>query len=135
MQIDQPGFNEPRFDLWHEDALLLDDHPEWFVLLDREPVVWTVRGVRLLRPRFALLGVSLSSIRSADEFNRVWSRWQDMELQLLERKIRQAGSGPDAPLASQCLKAVWDGDTDLFELLIARLEAQQRAEGNSHPPA
>lgn len=98
------------FDLWHEDALLVDDHPDWFVLLDSNPIVWTVRGVRLFRPRFALFGLSLTSIRTRSEFAVAWQRWQTVELDLLMGKISNAAAAPGAPPWAQALHAVVVGD-------------------------
>jgi hypothetical protein len=112
------------FELWHEDGLLFEDHPEWFVLLDRTPVVWTVRGLRLFRPRLALIGVDLNSIRTSEQFHAAWSRWLNVERELLQRKIRSAASGPDASLEARCLQAIADLDIDRAEALVRELEAR-----------
>jgi hypothetical protein len=115
------------FDLWDEDGLLFEEHPDWFVLLDRTPIVWTVRGMKYFRPRFALIGVAATAIGTPQAFDQALGRWLDVERELLARKIYSQGAAPNAPLASRCLKAVLDGDADLAERLISQLE--MRAQG------
>lgn len=113
-----------NFDLWHEDGLVFEDHPSWFVLLDRTPVVWTVRGLRLFRPRFALLGIDMNTIRTAGQFEAAWSRWLGVERDLLLRKIAATSVGGRAGLEAQCLQAIVDQDIERAESLVRALEAR-----------
>jgi hypothetical protein len=87
-------------------------------------VVWTVRGVRLFRPRLALLGIDLRDIRTASQFEAAWSRWLDVERQLLLSKIHKAASGPSPTLEALCLQAVADHDLERAEALLQALEAR-----------
>jgi hypothetical protein len=114
------------FDLWHEDGLVFDDHPELFILLDRTPVVWTVRGLRHFRPRFALIGVDIKTIRARDEFEGTLSRWLAVEKELLLRRIATATASPASSLEGRCLDAIAHLDLETAEGLVAELESRSR---------
>jgi hypothetical protein len=111
------------FDLWHEDGLLFDDHPELFVLLDRTPIIWTVRGLRHFRPRFALTGVDIKTIRARDQFEHACSRWLAVEKELLLRQIATAAASPSATLEARCLDAIAHLDLETAEALVSELES------------
>jgi hypothetical protein len=114
------------FDLWHEDGLLFDERPELFILLDRTPIVWTVRGLRYFRPRLALIGVDIKQIRTRAEFEGAWSRWLAVEKDLLLRRIATAAASPSASLEGRCLDAIAHLDLETAEGLVAELESRSR---------
>jgi|SRR6185369_7155741 len=118
----------PAFNLWDEDGLLFDEHPDLFVLLDRTPIIWSVRGLRLFRPRFALLGIEAKTISTRDQFERAWSRWLAVERQLLLRKIEAAAASPRASLEAKCLEAIANLDIERAEMLVTALENTPRGQ-------
>jgi len=117
---------QPAFNLWDEDGLLFEDHPELFVLLDRTPIIWSIRGLRLFRPRFALLGIEAKTISTRAQFEGTWSRWLAVERQLLLSKIAAAAASPRASLEAKCLDAIANLDIERAEMLVTALEDRSR---------
>jgi len=114
------------FDLWHPDGLLYEDHPELFLLLDRNPIVWTVRGLRYFKPRFALLGVDITAIKTRTHFDAACSAWLRIERTLIEGRVRRKASRADAKPEDLVLRHILDGDLASAERLIAQLEQDAR---------
>jgi hypothetical protein len=108
------------FDLCDEEGLEFEQEPAGFVLLDRSPIVWTVRGIRYFQPRFALVGVQLSSIHSRTAFEEALERWLQREWELLTHKIARRALDPNAPV-HRFLLAIAEGDTALAQELADRL--------------
>ena len=96
------------FTLWHPDALLVGEQPELFLCLEATPIVFTVRGLRLFRPRFALLGISLHSIRTKKDFQRAWHRWELMEEHFLVSRLSKAAQSPKSPEHAELLRMLLD---------------------------
>jgi hypothetical protein len=115
------------FDLWHEDGLLADEHPGLFVDLGRVPVVFTIRGIAYFSPRFRHVGVDIASITTRDQFESARWRWDQVEYQLLQERIRSRARPGVKADPYNALQAVLDGDSDAFERHIAALEHRKRA--------
>jgi hypothetical protein len=113
------------FNIWDEEGLHFEQEPADFVLLDRSPVVWTVRGIRYFRPRFAQVGIPLSRIRSRAAFEQALGVWLDREWQLLTEKISQRAMDADAQV-HRFLLAIAQGDTALARELADELTKSQR---------
>ena len=128
-----PPVAVPLLQIWTEESLVFEDHPALFVLADRTPLVWTVRGLRHFSPRFALLGVSIKDIRTPTEFREALHRWNKLERQLLVAKLQHNSNAPNADrppgndrLAQRCIYAILSGDPSA-ESLIRDLEASSRS--------
>lgn len=118
--VDFPAMPITSFDLCDEDGLQFEQGPAAFVLLDRSPIVWTVRGIRYFQPRFAHVGVQLSSIHSRTAFEEALERWLQREWELLTHKIARRALDPDAPV-HRFLLAIAEGDTALAQELANRI--------------
>lgn len=114
------------FDVWHEDGLLFDERPELFVDLAASPIIFSVRGIDYFSPRFKHVGIDISGVHTREQFDCALSRWLDVEFVLLQTKIAVRASASKSPNEHQVLQAVLDGDIDLAEKTVARLEHRKR---------
>lgn len=87
------------FNLTDPEGLAFDDQPHLFVLLDQDPIVWTVRGLAYFNPRFRWVGIAPSTVLQRADFFLAHAKWLDRERSLLLRKIEaaaiSAGTGSD----------------------------------------
>ena len=98
------------FKLTDEDGLRFDESPDLFVLLDRNPIIWTVRGRRFFKPRFEAIGVSLASVQSLESFCAAHDRWLAVERSLLLRRIEFKAGRPDEFPEYAVLNAILTGN-------------------------
>jgi hypothetical protein len=117
---------ELPFDLWCEDGLLMESQPALFVLLDREPIMWTVRGLAYIKPRLRNIGIPIARLRTATQFQQAWDRWLAVERQLLVDRIHSQASVRHASLEHRFLQAVLLDDADQAEKIVRLLEHRQR---------
>ncbi len=115
------------FDLWDEDGLLVEQKPELFVDLSQIPIIFSIRGIKYFKPRFEQIGVSLSNLKTKDEFDSAYKAWLAREWILLNDQIDAKAKGTTSANPHQVLQAVLAGDIDLAERQLARLEHKQRA--------
>ena len=116
------------FDLCDPEGLAFEDSPSLFVLLDREPITWTVRGLAYFAPRFSRVGVSISAIRTSAEFNAALDQWLDLEFQLLFEKIERQASSVGMQLEHRAMKAILDGNAGEARRLEAIIRHRQRTD-------
>ena len=100
------------FKLTDEDGLQFDESPDLFVLLDRNPIIWTVRGRRFFKPRFEAIGISLASIQSQEAFCAAHDRWLDVERSLLLRRLELKAGRPDEFPEYAVLNAILSGEAE-----------------------
>lgn len=115
------------FDVWDEDGLLIDDQPQLFVNLDVEPIVFTVRGLQYLRPRFKHVGINIASLRTRNDFQSSMRTWLATEWVLLNEKVDAAAQTSTAANPHQVLQAILSNDIDAAERNMSRLEHRRRA--------
>lgn len=118
--------NELPFDVWHEDGLIFDSSPGLFVDLDAAPIIFSVRGIGYFSPRFKHVGVNLCELRTKEQFDLALTRWLEVEFVLLQSKVESRASASKAPNEHQVLQAVLEGDLDLAEKTMLRLEHRRR---------
>jgi hypothetical protein len=101
----------PRItDVLDEEGLAFEESPADFVLLDRTPIVWHVRGIRYFAPRLRLAGIDICGVTTPEQFRAALRRWDAIEWQVLVQRIEsRAESGVDGS-AHQCLWAILTGD-------------------------
>ena len=117
---------ELPFDIWHHDGHLFDVTPDLFVDLTASPIIFSVRGIGYFSPRFKHAGVEISNLHSKAQFESALNRWLDIEFVLLQEKIAVRANASKSPNEHQVLQAVLDGDIDLAEKIVARLEHRKR---------
>lgn len=100
------------FDVWDPDGLLFDDEPNLFVNLDTHPIVFSVRGIAYFKPRFAHVGVAISSLTSAEDFRSAYGLWMDCELALLDVHLQARSDSERGPGVHSELYALWRGDLE-----------------------
>lgn len=115
------------FDVWHEDGLLIDDQPQLFVNLDVVPIVFTVRGLQYLRPRFKHVGINIASLRAREDYLSSMRTWLATEWVLLNEKVDAAASATTAANPHQVLQAILSADIDAAERSMSRLEHRRRS--------
>ena len=123
--MNSPSCSLP-FDVWHEDGLLFEETPELFVDLVAKPIVFSVRGVGYFAPRFKHVGIEISALYTKEQFAAALSRWLEVEFVLLQTKVAGDAGASKSPNEHQVLQAVMDGDIDLAEKTVARLEHRKR---------
>ncbi len=115
------------FKLLDEEGLLCWDEPHLFVDLSVEPVVFTVRGIAHLAPRFKHVGVDIASIRTAADFDAAVRSWRQVEEVLLQEHIAARAAQGGASNPHKALMAIYEGDDAAFEMHLAALEHRKRA--------
>lgn len=118
--------NDLPFALWDEDGLIFDSHPELFVLLNRTPILWTVRGVAYFSPRFQHIGTPVAQIQTAAGFKHALDRWLAVERQLLLDRIEAKAHASGESLEYRFLQAVVDDNWEQAEKAVRLLEHRQR---------
>lgn len=113
---------ELPFDIWHDDGLVFEETPGLFVDLTASPIIFSVRGIGYFSPRFKQAGVEISNLHTKAQFESALNRWLDIEFVLLQDKIGARASASKSPNEHQVLQAVLDGDIELAEKIVARLE-------------
>lgn len=119
--------NTLPFDPWHEDGLVFEDHPELFVDLSTNPIIFSIRGIGYFSPRFSHVGVAMADLHTSAEFQHAHARWLDVEFSLLQESIGLKAGASRSPNEHQVLQAVLEGDLDRAEQVVARLEHRKRA--------
>lgn len=122
-----PSPSPPTFELCDEEAFVFDAHPELFVLLDVEPIIFTTRGVRYFGPRFCSIGIDPARITSAGDFHAAERQWMQVERVLLQDQIAARAGATHTANEHQILQAIMLGDIDAAEQALHRLDHKQRA--------
>lgn len=113
------------FDLCDPEGLRFDEQPQDFVDLSTNPLIFSVRGIAYFKPRFALVGVELASLISANDFNDAYERWMSHELFLLDDHLaKRSAQKPRSEHAE--LYALWCGDLDRAAALAERRVRQDK---------
>lgn len=105
---------------------MFDQTPGLFVNLTASPIIFSVRGIGYFLPRFKHAGVEISSLHTKAQFESALNRWLDIEFVLLQERIAIRARASKFPNEHQVLQAVLDGDIDLAEKIVARLEHCKR---------
>ncbi len=114
------------FELVTPESEVFDEHPGLFVDLNAFPVVFSVRGIAYFAPRFGHVGVDISTIRTAREFEDAHRTWGEAAPDLLGPYLKEKAARGGAFNPHGALSAIWNGDEGA-ERLIQRLEHQHRA--------
>lgn len=115
------------FDLWDEDGLLVEHQPELFVDLSPAPIIFTIKGIKYFKPRFELIGISLASLKTQDQFKSAHAAWLAHEWVLLNDHIDIQAKSSKSANPHQFLQAVLSADLDQAEKHLERLEHKKRA--------
>lgn len=114
-------------DLQDPDTLLFDETPDLFVLLNIDPVIFSVRGLRHFTPRFKAIGIDIASVRTEAQFRYALMTWTSHETTLLAASIESKARSTHQPNEHQVLLAAIMGDIDAAESAMDRLEHSKRA--------
>ncbi|MDP3522249.1 MAG: hypothetical protein Q8S02_16685 [Hydrogenophaga sp.] len=99
-----------EIDLHDEETFAYDAEPQAFVLLDQSPIVFTVRGIRFFKPRFAHIGIDIGAITTEEKFRDTLYAWSLVEYELLRTKIASDAAKSPTAFEHQALLAAIDGD-------------------------
>ena len=119
--------SQPTFDLCHPDGLAFDTEPDSFVMLERDPPIWTTRGIAYFSPRFRMIGIAVADITSGAEFWASYDRWSKLEYQLLMDKISAQANSIGAQLEHRALMAILLGDVNEAQRLESLVHHRNRA--------
>lgn len=115
------------FNLWDEDGLIFDESPELFVLLDVEPIVFTVRGIRYFSPRFKQIGIDPAALVSKVDFMVAFNAWMEVERVLIFEKVEREATATTAANSYQLMHAIINGDLEAAEAVVHRLQHRNMA--------
>lgn len=115
------------FDLHDPETMAFDESPDQFVVFQGEGLVFTVRGIAHLAPRFAAVGVDIASLQSAADFHDAYARWTDLEAVMLLQAIETKAHSTNVVNEHQILLAAITQGFDAAEALTAKLVHKNRA--------
>lgn len=102
--------------------LAFDDHPEWFVDLQRTPIIFTVRGLAHFGPMFRQFGVRLADVATKEQFEEHFARASMHEMESMLIQINQRAQATHQPTPYRALIEAVTGDAASMEREIKRLE-------------
>lgn len=104
------------------ETLVFDETPELFVRLDVSPIIFSIRGLKYFKPRFALIGRDISLLKTVLSFTEVYNDWTRHEYQLLLDSITAKANATHQPNEHKVLLAACMNDIDAAEIAMGRLE-------------
>lgn len=114
-------------DLNDPETMAFDEAPDDFVMLDASPIVFTIRGLQHLTPRFKSVGYDIANISTPEQFKSAYDAWSDFEVTLLGEKIASRANATSQPNEHKILLAAMQGNYELADAEAKRLIHKKRA--------
>jgi len=107
--------------------MCFDDHPEWFVDVSHTPVVFSVRGIAFFSPQFRRFGVSISDVKTPEQFSEASMQASILQMQDLAIRINKIASTTYGASEHKLLNAVLHGTKEDISREARRLKHKQTA--------